>query len=323
MSDINTPNAGLTIEQAMQQLNASRNQAPEQMEELEEDQQEVEAPVVDDDEELEVETEESEDDDQEDTEEEAEGEESEETADSEVFEIEIDGELQEVTGDELVKGYLRHSDYTKKRQADARRAKELESDYQGKLGQLDQMLTQNISSEELQMQQIQQQYNSVSDDATRQQLHYQYLQLQQAVQGRTAQQQRVQQQLQLAQQAQAEANLKEQLDLLNVQFEDWDTKKEELTGYLSNKGFDDLSMFVDARMAELVDKAKQFDELQQTRETVVKSKLKRKVPKTVKAGQGEQKFNVDQQKVSKLSNNFNESRSLKDALALLRAKRTN
>jgi hypothetical protein len=320
MSIENNPSQGLTMDQAMEQLRASHNQTPEE-EQLEEGLEE-EVVEVGSEEESELEPEESDDDDQDETEGEGE-EDTDEAADEEVFEVEIDGELTEVTGDELVKGYLRHNDYTRKRQADAKRAKELESDYQGKLGQLDQMLTQNISSEELQMQQIQQQYNSVSDDATRQQLHYQYLQLQQAVQGRTAQQQRVQQQLQLAQQAQAEANLKEQLDLLNVQFENWDTKKEELAGYLSNKGFDDLSMFVDARMAELVDKAKQFDELQQTRETVVKSKLKRKVPKTVKAGQGEQKFNVDQQKVSKLSNNFNESRSLKDALALLQAKRTN
>lgn len=321
----NTPTEGLTLDQAFQQLTANRNQTPEGQPEEEHDES-----VVDDDEGFEEEEldsdvtdeeDDSEADDDDDQEEADDEDESEGDADEEVFEVEVDGEVIDVTGDELVKGYLRHNDYTRKRQADAKRAKELEVTYQDKLSQLDQALSTNISAEEAQMKALADAYSKSTDDAQRQQMHYQYLQLQQSIQQRTTYANQVKQQRTLNDQAQLEAKLAEQQQVLSETFEDWDTRKEVLKDYLVGNGFQDLTVFVDAKMAELVDKAKRFDDLQLTRETVVKKKLKRKVPKTLKAGQGEKQFSVDKGKSKKLEQKFAGSRSLKDAFALLQARK--
>lgn len=324
MSEANTPQ-GLTLDQAYEQLHPSRESDSQ-----EEQSEELVDGVVEDAEELEdgseeVDQEDSEQDSEEDDDQEAEeGEESEEgSEEEEVFEVEVEGETIDVTGEELVKGYLRHNDYTRKRQADAKVARELEASYNEKLSQLDTALSTNISAEQQRMQAIQQQYGKETDQATQQSLHYQYLQLQQSLQARNTQQQQLVAHQQQQTSAVAEAYFNEQQGVLNDMYEDWGARGPKLKGYLEGVGFSDFSPFVDAKMAELVDKARQFDDLQQTRDTVVKKKLKRKVPKTVKAAQGEKKFKADQRQVNALAGNFSESRSIDDAMALLRAKRGN
>jgi len=324
MANDNTPSQGLTLDQAVTQLQANRQSDSSQ----EQPDNELVDEVVEDADELEDSSEEV---DQEDTEQDSEeddgleteeGEGSEEVSEEEeIFEVEIDGAPVEVTGDELVKGYLRNNDYTRKRQADAKVARELEASYQGKLEQLDQALSANISAEEQSMQAIAQQYKQATDQGTQQALHYQYLQLQQKIQARNTQQQQLQAHKQMQTQAQAEAYFNEQQGILTSTFEDWTDRGPKMKGYLEGVGFSDFSPFVDAKMAELVDKAMQFDNLQQTRDTVVKKKLKRKVPKTVQAAQGEKTFKADQRQVNDLTNNFSASRNINDALALLRAKK--
>lgn len=315
--DIENNPQGLSLDQAFEQLKANRNQTPQE-EHFDEVSEEV-VEEVQEEEESEEELEESEEGSEEE-EGEAEEEESEEP-EEEIFELEIDGEQVEVSLDELHKGYLRHNDYTRKRQTDARRAKELEAEYQTKLESLERAIVSNRAQDETQYQKVVQAMNNSTDPAQRQQLHYQALQLQQAISQRQALQKQTADLQTKAQAAQQEAKLAEQVELLRTEYEDWDSKQEELVGYLTKQGFDDFSPFVDARMAIMIDKAKQFDELQQTREKVVKKKIKRKVPKTVKAGQGEKAFNVNQEKVQNLSNNFAKSKNIKDALALLQARR--
>jgi hypothetical protein len=315
---VNNPE-GLTLDQAYAQLQASRNPTPD-----EEQSEEVSEDVVDTEEvesELDTETELEEGDDSGEGEEEVEGEE-EADSETEVFIIERDGEEIEVDLEELRNGYLRFNDYTQKRQADAKQAKELEASYQEKLEQLDYLLTQNVSSEQKQYQALQQQYKQATDESTKRNTHYQLLQLQQKIGQQQAMQQEALRLRQQAEQAAQEAKWTEQQELLKGKYEDWDTKKNELVGYLNNQGFveEDLSMFAHHKMAELVDKAKQFDELQLKRKDVVNKKIKRKVPKVLTPGQGEKKFNLDNENIKQLEAQFAKSGSLKDAMALQKAR---
>lgn len=323
----NTPK-GLTLDEAFAQLKASRGQAPD-VEQLEdEDGVDVVDEDLDDDNDedfdTDVDDEGDEDDSEGDDSEDGDEDESDSEGDDEedeVFEIEIDGELVEVSAEELHKGYLRQNDYTRKRQADAKRAKDLEAEYEGKLSQLNQALQQNVSDDQRRLVQLQQQYAKSTDDGDKRNLHYQMLQLQQNIGTR---QQALAQANELQKrnaQAKAEAYWKEQEEILVTQFEDWDTKKDELMAYLQGEGFEDLSMFAHASMATLVDKAKQFDELQQKRKSVAKKKIRRKVPNVLKRGQGEKTFNLDQSKIKKLEARFAKTGNIKDAMALQKAKR--
>ena len=322
----NTPTQGLTLDQAFAQLKASRGQTDDTSQHLEdEDGVDVDEEGLDDedfetDDSAELDDEDSDDDGQDDDSEEGdESEESEEEPD--VWEIEIDGEQVEVSTEELHKGYLRQQDYTRKRQADATQAKALEKEYNDKLAQLNTALEQNVSSEQRQLAALNQQMAQAPDDATKRGIHYKMLQLQQTISTR---QQALGQAEALRTQGSAakqEAYWNEQEAALRVTYEDWDTKKAELTDYLQAEGFTDLSMFAHATMAKLVDKAKQFDELQQKRKTVASKKIRRKVPTVLKPGQGEKKFSADRNLVKKAESRFAKTGSIKDAQALLKLKR--
>lgn len=321
----NTPKQGLSLDEAFAQLKASRGQAPAPQEHLEdEDGVDVVDEDLTDDEDFEADDEDSQD---EDSDEDAQDEDSDEEADSdasedkEIWEIEVDGEVVEVTTDELHKGYLRQNDYTRKRQADAKRAKELETEYQDKLTKLTQALEQNVSHDESQLAQLRQKYQTAKDDASRRNYHYQMLQLQQNITHRKQAKEQADALMKANQQAAREAYWKEQEEMLQAQFENWDQKKEELKTYLTSQGFEDLSMFAHANMATIVDKAKRFDELQQKREGVATKKIRRKVPAVLKPGQGEKKFSQDRSKIKALEARFAKTRSIKDAQALLQAKR--
>lgn len=310
MSIENTPTQGLTIDQAVQQLQANREQTqiPEQLQEEEVEEVVGEEEVLTGDENPE-----------DDSDSEPSVDDSESSEEEEVFLVQVGDEEVEVSGDELTKGYLRQQDYTKKRQADGKAAKELQTQYAAKLSELDNLLSQNVSQEQTQLQQLNQRMQQTQDPQEREQLHYKQLVLQQQVSQKAQQAEAIknfQNQSELAAQQAAQT---EQIHILNAQYEDWPTKAKELSGYLETEGFTDLSVFVDARMATIVDKAKQFDALQQQKVLVQSKKLKRKVPTTLKAGAGEKQFNQSNQALEGVRNQFANSRSLNDAFNLLKA----
>ena len=310
---------GLSLDQAFTQLKANRQQAPQQEHLEDENVEVVEEEAIEGNTEYEFEEDTEEGTEESETEEEEV--EPEEAEDEEIFELEIDGEQVDVSLDELHKGYLRHNDYTRKRQIDAKKAKDSELQYATKLQTLETAIAQNTSQEQQQYQQVVKAMNESQDPAQKRDLHYKALQLQQAISQRQALHKQTTDLQARNKQAQEEASLNEQVALLATEFEDWDTKKEELAGYLQSNGVTDFSPYINAQMAIFVDKAKQFDALQQQRKTVVSKKIRRKVPKTLKAGQGEQSYNVNNDKVKSLSNNFSQSGNIKDALALMQAKR--
>jgi hypothetical protein len=318
----NTPNQALTLDQAFAQLKASRGQTGEDQHLEDEDGVDVDEEVDDDFETDDTELDDDESDDDGLDDESEEGEESEESEEEpDVWEIEIEGEQVEVTTDELHKGYLRQQDYTRKRQADATKAKALETEFETKLSQLNTALEQNVSSEQRQLAQLNQQMNAATDDNVKRGIHYKMLQLNQTIATR---QTAISQATSLQKQgtaAKQEAYWNEQEVALRDTYEDWDAKKVELKGYLQAEGFTDLTMFAHATMAKLVDKAKQFDELQLKRKTVASKKIRRKVPTVLKAGQGEKKFSVDRNLVKKAESRFAKTGSIKDAMALQKLKR--
>ena len=310
MSIENTPTQGLTIDQAVQQLQTNREQTQVSEQLLEEEVEEV----VGEEEEL------AGDENPEDTSDSETSEDDSESSDEEeVFLVQVGDEEVEVSGDELTKGYLRQQDYTKKRQADGKAAKELQTQYTAKLSELDNLLSQNVSQEQLQLQQLNKLMQQTQNPQEREQLHYKQLVLQQRVSQKSQQADAVKNFQNQSKLAAEQATQTEQISILQTQYEDWPTKAEELKGYLETEGFTDLSVFVDARMASIVDKAKQFDALQQQKEIVKSKKLKRKVPNTLKAGAGEKQFNQSNQALDGVRNQFANSRSLNDAFALLQA----
>jgi len=310
---------GLSLDEAFAQLQANRNSAPEE-DTLENEEASVEEPEEGyAEEEVEEEADPNLDEEEGEVDPEADPEASEE--EPEVWELDIDGETVEVTTEELHKGYLRQQDYTRKRQAEGKRAKELEAEYQGKLDQLSQALAANVSAEEQRLSQLQVQYQKATDETQKRNIHYQMLQLNQSV---TARQQALGQAQALQEQtmaAQQEAYWNEQEAQLQATYPDWEEKKVVLKDYLTGQGFEDLSMFAHASMAELVDKARQFDELQQQRKTVVTKKIRRKVPQVVKPGKGEKQFSLDQKAIQDAQARFDRTGKISDAQALLRLKR--
>ena len=304
MSIENTPTQGLTIDQAVQQLQTNREQTqiPEQLQEEEVEEVVGEEEVLTGDENLE-----------DDSDSEPSLDDSESSEEEEVFLVQVGDEEVEVSGDELTKGYLRQQDYTKKRQADGKAAKELQAQYTAKLSELDNLLAQNVSQEQTQLQQLNQRMQQTQDPQEREQLHYKQLVLQQQVMQKTQQAEAIKNFQDQSELASQQASQAEQISLLNDQYENWPAKAEELKGYLETEGFTDLSVFVDARMAAIVDKAKQFDALQQQKVLVQSKKLKRKVPNTLKAGAGEKQFNQSNQALEGVRNQFANSRSLNDA----------
>tara|TARA_R110002153_G_scaffold116968_2_gene260942 strand:+ start:5936 stop:6880 length:945 start_codon:yes stop_codon:yes gene_type:complete len=310
MSIENTPTQGLTIDQAVQQLQTNREQTqiPEQLQEEEVEEVVGEEEVLTGDENLE-----------DDSDSEPSLDDSESSEEEEVFLVQVGDEEVEVSGDELTKGYLRQQDYTKKRQADGKAAKELQAQYTAKLSELDNLLAQNVSQEQTQLQQLNQRMQQTQDPQEREQLHYKQLVLQQQVSQKAQQAEAIKNFQNQSELAAQQASQAEQISLLNDQYENWPAKAEELKGYLETEGFTDLSVFVDARMAAIVDKAKQFDALQQQKVLVQSKKLKRKVPNTLKAGAGEKQFNQSNQALEGVRNQFANSRSLNDAFNLLKA----
>jgi|TARA_B110000908_G_C10266685_1_gene464688 hypothetical protein len=310
MSIENTPTQGLTIDQAVQQLQTNREQTqiPEQLQEEEVEEVVGEEEVLTGDENLE-----------DDSDSEPSLDDSESSEEEEVFLVQVGDEEVEVSGDELTKGYLRQQDYTKKRQADGKAAKELQAQYTAKLSELDNLLSQNVSQEQTQLQQLNQRMQQTQDPQEREQLHYKQLVLQQQVSQKAQQAEAIKNFQNQSELAAQQASQAEQISLLNDQYENWPAKAEELKGYLETEGFTDLSVFVDARMAAIVDKAKQFDALQQQKVLVQSKKLKRKVPNTLKAGAGEKQFNQSNQALEGVRNQFANSRSLNDAFNLLKA----
>ena len=291
--------------------------------------EEEESQPVAEDESLEEETEE---------EEEPEGEEESEETDGEekeLYAVTVNGEEQAVTLDELLSGYSRQSDYTRKTQEIAGERKGMEAlqqQYNSHVAQIQQerqqyveALTNMISSQGSELEQ----YSNIDWDALRESdpIEYvtakeQYREAQERVQGMQYQQQQAAQ----AQQAEmtkahhqvVQAERGKLVEAL-PEWGDADKRKElteNLQSYARDQGFSqqELNSLVDHRSVLVLLKAQQYDQLQNSD---VKSKKLKNKPKVIRSGTGTTSKGTSKSKRAAKMKRLQSSGHVDDAVSIL------
>jgi cytochrome oxidase Cu insertion factor (SCO1/SenC/PrrC family) len=291
--------------------------------------EEEESQPEQEDESLEEESEEEEEPEGEEESEETEGEEEEE-----LYAVTVNGEEVAVSLDELLSGYSRQSDYTRKTQEIAGDRKEME------------VLQHQYNSEVQKIQQERQQYMdtltniianqggeldkfaNVDWDTLRENdpIEYvttreQYREAQEKVQGLQHEQARVAQ-VQQAQNNQAQHQMLEvEKGKLVEAIPEWgdpDKQKDlsaNLQSYAKEQGFtaEELNSLVDHRSVLVLLKAQKYDQLQNSN---VKSKKLKNKPKVIRAGQGRSSSDNSKSKRTAQMKRLKQSGKIKDASAL-------
>jgi len=292
--------------------------------------EEEESQPLEEDESFEEESEEEAEPEGEEESEETEGEEEEE-----LYAVTVNGEEVAVSLDELLSGYSRQSDYTRKTQEIAGDRKEMES------------LQQQYNSEIAQIQQERQQYMdaltnvmqgsmgelekfaTVDWNALRENdpIEYvttreQYREAQEKIQGLQNEQARAAQ-FQQAQNNQAQHQmLQVEKGKLVEALPDWgipDKQKEMATGlqsYAKEQGFsaDELNSLIDHRSILVLLKAQKYDQLQKSN---VKSKKLKNKPKVIRSGSGTSATKSDKSKRTAQMKRLRGTGHIDDASALL------
>ena len=272
---------------------------------------------------------------EEDDEEEAEESDEEEEEEPDLFAVKVDGEEIEVTFDELLKGYSRQSDYTKKTQELSEGRKEIESakaTYDSELvkiqqerehyvNQLNQIL-QN-SSNNLQ------EYDKIDWDTLKNDDPIEYVKLREDYRDGKERMQALNQQRQMAmQQQQAEAQ-KVQQEAVQAErakmieaLPEWgdpDKQKElatDVKSYALSQGFseEELNSLIDHRSVLVLMKAAKFDALEKAD---VKSKKLKNKPKVIRSGKGKGRNSDSKSKIDAKMKRLKQSGRVDDAALLM------
>ena len=236
-----------------------------------------------------------------------EDEEVEESDEVTLYTVKVNGEDTEVSEEELIRGYSRHSDYTKKTQElaeDRRNAEAAQAQYQAEISALQQerqqyaeALSQVIQSSMAGLDQ----YSNMDWETlkTDDPIEYitkrdEYREIQERVRQNQYQVQQVQQQQQTEMQEVKKRVLKEEHGKLVAAVPEWgepaSQKKlaTDLRSYAINQGYstEEIGGLVDHRSLIVLMKAQKYDELQKAD---VKSKKVKNKPKVVRAGTGAKK----------------------------------
>ena len=326
------PGSVREAQEALLGLIDSEGEIPEDKPKAEEAQptEEEESQPEEEDESFEEEPEEEE----ESEEEEEESEEPEGEEEEELYAVTVNGEEVAVSLDELLSGYSRQSDYTRKTQEVANDRKEMEA------------LQQQYNSEVQQIQQERQQYMdaltniianqggelekfaNVDWNALREEdpIEYvttreQYREAQEKIQG-------LQQEQVRAAQAQQAENKKAQQEMLQVEkgklieaLPEWGEPEKQkelatnLQSYAKEQGFtaEELNSLVDHRSILVLLKAQKFDQLQKAD---VKSKKLKNKPKVIRSGKGESNRNSSKSKRTAQMKRLRQSGHVNDASIL-------
>ena len=264
-------------------------------------------------------------------------EESEETEGEEeeaLYAVTVNGEEQEVTLDELLSGYSRQSDYTRKTQEIASDRKEIES------------LQQKYNSEMATIQQERQhymealqgiisnsaegisQYSDVDWENLKETDPIEYVtkreelrQSQEKVQAMQREQYHTQQRQEQEAQKMRSQIVQEEYGKLVEKLPEWgdeDKQKEiasSVRSYASSQGFtaEELNSLVDHRSLLVLMKAQKYDQLQKSN---VKSKKLKNKPKVIRAGTGTSSRNTDKSKRTAQMKRLRQSGHVNDASAL-------
>ena len=270
-------------------------------------------------------------------EEEEESEEADEEAEEEelVYAVTVNGEEQEVTLDELMKGYSRQSDYTKKTQDISEQRKEFEelskqytdeiSQIQNERGQyvqaLEHAIKTSLSGAE-QFANIDWERLRSEDPVEFALKKDEYRDLQDKVRQNQQEQASIQQKQQEDYRKNLKEHLKKENDLLLEKMPEWgDSKKQKgiaegIRTFAKSIGFSDeeIGGLSDHRSLITIHKAKLYDDLQKAD---VKSKKVKNKPRVVRAGSGVQKGSEKRSKRASQMKRLQGTGHLDDATALL------
>jgi hypothetical protein len=262
-------------------------------------------------------------------------EETEESDEVTLYTVKVNGEDTEVSEDELIRGYSRHSDYTKKTQElaeDRRNAEAAQAQYQAEISALQQerqqyaeALSQVIQSSMAGLDQ----YSNIDWPTLKEEdpIEYitkrdEYREIQERVRQNQYQAQQVQQQQESEMQEVKKRVLKEEHGKLVAAVPEWGEpagqKKlaTDLRAYAINQGYstEEIGGLVDHRSLIVLMKAQKYDALQKAD---VKSKKVKNKPKVVRAGTGEKKSQEAKSQRKAQMKRLQGSGHLDDASALL------
>jgi len=231
----------------------------------------------------------------------------------------------EVPASELLKGYMRQSDYTRKRAKDSEEHKAKVAEVTTKAADLDIILQGAIS----QMTAEVQAFNNVNWKELQQTDINEYNRLRLAhsdalgrVNQRRAQLEGIRRYQEERQNLELAVQLKEQTEILKGAIPDWTTRSQELEKYLNDEGITDLRPFVNAKMALLVHKAKQFDDLQSKKQTIIKHKIERVVPTGIRSSGTAPHSEANNEHLAALERKARASGSIQDATAVREYRRS-
>lgn len=258
----------------------------------------------------------------------------EEGEDSDIYAVTVDGQEVEVSLDELISGYSRQSDYTKKTQAVAEERKEAEAlreqyreeytnlqnerqQYQQALGQLGAQLYAGMNK----YANVDWAKLKVDDPITYVTKRDEFREEQERLQMVQQQIQHVQHQAKEdAEKAHRETVIEEQKKLREIIPEWSDSEKQpalvkELRSYALETGFteEELNSLVDHRSVNVLIKAMRYDAMQKA--DVKKKKLRNK-PKLVRPGAKRAKVDSDRRRKADSFNKLKESGSAQDAASI-------
>jgi hypothetical protein len=317
-------------------LDSQENPEPQEAEPAEELESTDEIPDEDSEADSEDEAEELiEDDPEEDTDDdelEEESESEEEGEEEDVYTVKVGDDELEVSLDELMKGYSRQSDYTKKAQALSEQRKDVDT------------LTQQHQAEIQQIQQERQQYmdslTQVIENANLDQFNVDWDRLKaedpleyitkkqefQDAKDKVAQLQHQQQQTAIRQQQQHQEQLQQQMSYEHTQLveklPDWGQPDKqtqlagELRSYLSDQGYvpDEIDGLIDHRSFIVAHKAMMYDRL---RKADPKAKKLKNKPRVVRGGKGTTKAKASRDRVQQNRNRLKQSGHVRDAARAL------
>jgi hypothetical protein len=265
---------------------------------------------------------------------EEESEEDEVEEESDVYAVKVDGEELEVSLDELIKGYSRYSDYTRKTQKiseQRREVEELSQVYNSEVAQIQQERQQYING----LQQAMQSSLSAMDEFAT--IDWEHLRSTDPIAFVTKKdefrdiQERIQQtqneQQMASQKYQAEVEMSRQQALtyersaIVEKIPEWgDPKKQavlaqELKGYASDQGFsqEELASLIDHRYLVVLRKSMLYDKANSS--DIVKKKLKNK-PTVIRAGSGRNKKASDKSKRAASMKRLKETGHVDDSVTL-------
>lgn len=243
------------------------------------------------------------------------------------------GEDIEVPEGELINGYLRQSNFTRKTQAIAEKDKGLDSErnslMESRQSYIDALgIFQEQASNDLEK------FKDVNWAELKEEDTEKYLMMK-------AEQSEVKERIKLAEDDKTKAT-QEQSDALMTQYqeiakheaeilsspegiENWTHVEEgpkirqSMKDYALSVGYteDELNILIDHRALIILDKARKFDELQGNSKTLVQKRKAKVVPKVVKPGTAKAADQKRKEKTSKLADRLRGSGSVKDAAAMM------